>query len=376
MPTRTCRVCHHEFFKEPLLRYKNIPKAAQYFPDAEALKHEKGVNLEICQCSSCGLVQLNNAPVAYYREVIRAVAFSEEMRAFRLRQFKNFIAKYSLKDKKVIEIGCGRGEYLFLMQQCGAKAYGIEYSPASVKQCQKENLKVSKGFIETNNMKLKNSPFNAFFILNFLEHLPKINLTLQGIAHNLTDEGIGLIEVPNFDMILKKRIFSEFIGDHLFYFTKETLKATLGQNGFDVLECENIWHDYIISAVVRKRSRLDLSEFYNDEARLKETLIKYIRRFKKVAVWGAGHQALFLIAATDLAGKIAYVIDSAPFKQGKYTPATHIPIVSPERLNEDPVDAVIVMAAGYSNEVAKIIRQKFDSRINIAILRNNGLKVF
>ena len=78
---------------------------------------------------------------------------------------------------------------------------------------------------------------------------------------------------------------------------------------------------------------------------------------------------------TNLADKIKYVVDSATFKQGKFTPVTHIPIVSPEKLNTDPADAVIVMAAGYSDEVAKLIRQKFDGKINVAILRNFGLEV-
>ena len=95
---------------------------------------------------------------------------------------------------------------------------------------------------------------------------------------------------------------------------------------------------------------------------------------KKVAIWGAGHQALAIISLTDLADKIRYVVDSAVFKQGKFTPATHIPIVSPDVLDSDPVDAVIVMAASYSDEVARIIREKFDGKINVSILRDFGLE--
>ncbi len=89
--------------------------------------------------------------------------------------------------------------------------------------------------------------------------------------------------------------------------------------------------------------------------------------------WASG---LAVISLMDLAGKIKYVVDSATFKQGKYTPATHVPIVSPDALDSDPVDAIIVMAASYSDEVARIIRQKFDKNINIAILRDFGLKGF
>jgi len=52
----------------------------------------------------------------------------------------------------------------------------------------------------------------------------------------------------------------------------------------------------------------------------------------------------------------------------------HIPIVSPEMLASDPVEAVIVMAGSYSDEVVRIIRQKFGRNINISILRDFGLE--
>jgi len=373
---RKCRVCGYRFFKEPLLRYGNMPKAAQFLPDAKSLKKDKGVNLEICQCSGCGLVQLSNEPVPYYKEVIRAVAFSEEMKSFRKKQFKSFVQKFSLKNKKVIEIGCGRGEYLSLIKQSGVDAYGLEYSGSSVKQCVKDRLKVSKGFIKNSNNKLNNAPFDAFFILNFLEHLPDPNTILRGIHNNLTDKAVGLIEVPNFDMILQNNLFSEFTSDHLFYFTQETLNRTLELNGFEIIDCKKVWHDYIISALVRKREKMDISHFYKYQAKFKKEIEEYIGRFKdkKVAIWSAGHQALAIISLINLAGKIKYVIDSAVFKQGKYTPATHIPIVSPEAFKSDPVDAIIVMAASYSDEVAGIIRKKHGSNISVAILRDYGLE--
>ncbi len=377
MGQNRCRVCGHEFFKEPLLKYSNMPCYAQYLPDAESIESDKGVDLEVCQCSGCGLAQLSNDPVPYYKEVIRAAAFSEEMKDFRIKQFSNFVEKYLLKRKKVIEIGCGNGEYLSFMQQCGVEAYGLEYLKKSVMECVKNGLKVSKGFIESATDRLNDSPFGAFYILNFLEHLPNPNSTLRGIYNNLTDDAVGLVEVPNFDMILRNKLFSEFIGDHLFYFTRGTLSMALNLNGFEIIDCNEVWYDYIISAVVRKKGKIDMSHFYEHQEQLKNEIEEYIRRFKdkRVAIWGAGHQALAVISLTNMADKIRYVVDSAAFKQGKYTPATHIPIVPPEALESDPVDAVIVMAAGYSDEVARIIRRKFDRDINIAILRDFGLEV-
>jgi 2-polyprenyl-3-methyl-5-hydroxy-6-metoxy-1,4-benzoquinol methylase len=372
-----CRVCSHEFFKGPLLRYENMPGAAQCMPDEASLESDTGVDLEVHQCSGCGLVQLNNAPVHYYREVIRAAAYSDEMKGFRIKQFNDFVTQLSLEGKKVIEIGCGRGEYLSILQKAGVDAYGLEHAPESVKQCVENGLQVSEGFVDSNNCELKHAPFDAFFILSFLEHLPDPNSALRGIYNNLNEEAVGLIEVPNFDMILRDKLFSEFIGDHLFYFTRETLSSTLRFNGFDIIECNETWYKYIISATVKKREKHDLSCFYEYQERLKSEINKYIYSFKDkgVAIWGAGHQALAVISLINLSDKIRYVVDSATFKQGKYTPASHLPIVSPDTLYSDQIEAIIVMAASYSDEVAKIIRHEYGDKINVAILRTNGLEI-
>src|SRR4030042_4622672 len=299
------------------------------------------------------------------------------MKDFRRKQFDSFIQKYSLKGKKIIEIGCGRGEYLSIIQQFGINAYGLEHSEESVMQCVKNGLKVLQGFIDSSTYRLDHAPFDAFIILNFLEHLPDPNSTLRGIYNNLTDDAVGLVEVPNFDMILRNKLFSEFTCDHLFYFTRETLNATLRLNGFEIIDCNEEWYEYIISAIVKKREKIDISHFYKYQAQIKNEIEEYIRRFKdkRVAIWGAGHQALAIISLINLADKIKYVVDSAAFKQGKYTPATHVRIVSPDTLYSDPVDAVIVMAASYSDEVARIIRQRYDRNINVSILRDFRLEV-
>jgi len=298
MNINNCRVCGGEFFDKPLLKYENMPKAAQNMPDFTEIKTEKGVDLEVCQCSGCGLVQLNNEPVSYYKEVIRASAFSDEMKAFRLKQFEEIIQKYSLKNKKIIEIGCGKGEYLSLMNKLDVDVCGIEYAQESVDYCKASGLDVAKMYIENENNIITEAPIDAFFILNFFEHLPDPNSTLRALYKNLTDDGIGIVEVPNFNMILQNNLFSEFISDHLFYFTKETLNTTLELNGFEIVECKEIWYDYIISVIVKKRKKLDISHFKNYQDKLKKEIKDYIARFGSgnVAVYGAGHQAMAIIS--------------------------------------------------------------------------------
>lgn len=377
MAINECRVCEKPFFFTPLLHYKDMPSSAQYLPDVDSLDKDYGVDLIVCQCTGCGLVQLSNEPVSYYKEVIRAAGISKEMTEFRKEQFGNFTKKYSLRNKKVVEIGCGKGEYLALMKQTGVDAYGIEASYDSVNYCKSNGFNVSQEYLENAGQIMANAPFDAFFMLNFLEHFPDPNSALMGINNNLAPMAVGIIEVPFFDLG-RKTLFSEFIRDHLFYFTEDTLNMTLEQNGFEVLESNKVWHDSSISVIVRKRNKLDLSHFQDYQEWLKLEMEQHIEKFesRKVAIWGASHQSLAIIAMFNLANKIKFVIDSAPFKQGRFTPATHIRIVKPDVLDSDPVDAIIVMAAHYSNEVASFIRKKYGTNMDIAILRDSGLEIF
>ena len=200
------------------------------------------------------------------------------MRTFRLQQFRDFAAKHGLEGRKVVEIGCGRGEYLALIAEAGMAAHGLEYSSASVRACKDAGLTAFEGFIDNATHRLAEAPYSAFFILSFLEHLPDPVATLRGIAANLEDAAIGLVEVPNFDMIVDKGLFSEFIGDHLFYFTEASLTQLLACSGFEVVDCRPAWHDYILSATIHKRTPIDLSHFIDYQARIERDVHGLARR--------------------------------------------------------------------------------------------------
>lgn len=372
-----CRVCNESLFATPLLAFSNMPKAAQHLPTLNELAHERGAPLTVCQCSKCGLVQLTEPPVPYFRDVIRAAAVSQVLKETKRQQFSEFIQNYDLQGKKLLEIGCGKGEFLSIFEGVGVKALGLENAVDSITACRAQGLNVVQGYLDTAHQKIPDAPFDAFALLMFMEHMPDPNSVLAGIHNNLADNGVGIVEVPNFDMVIENSLFSEFIADHLFYFTHDTLVFTLQKNGFEVLELDVLRDNYVLSATVRKRPPLKLTGFQAAQTRICSELHQYIEGFpsNSVAIWGAGHQTLAMISLADIGKDIKYIVDSAPFKQGKYSPATHIPIVPPETLDTHPVAALIIMAASYSDEVAAIVQKRFGDRLPVAILRETSLEI-
>ena len=68
-------------------------------------------------------------------------------------------------NKKIIEVGCGHGEYLSIMQELAINSFGIEKSKDGVKNSISKGLRVSTGYIEEENYEIENTPFDFFFII-------------------------------------------------------------------------------------------------------------------------------------------------------------------------------------------------------------------
>ena len=375
---KRCIACGAPLWETPLLTLDNMPASAQHMPDAQGVKEDRGLTLDLCQCMGCGLVQFDCEPVDYYRDVIRAGGFSKTMVELRRYQYKHLIESYHLEGKKFIEVGCGQGEFLKVLSEFPVEVHGIEHDPHLVELARAQGLDVTQGFTETEDTRFAGGLYDVFLSFNFLEHQPDPSTMLQAIYRNLEDDAMGLITVPSFEYIMDHNSYYELIRDHLAYYTFETLTTLLERNGFQVEECEVINRD-TLSVIVKKRPQMDtenLLECYVNLKREMETYMKYLDAWdKKVAIWGASHQGFTLAATTRLGEKARYIIDSAPFKQGKFAPSSHLPIVGPDYFHEHPVDAILITAPGYTDEIAASIRQKFGTSVEIRAMRSNHLEM-
>ena len=376
---KKCLVCGSELLKEPLLDFNNMPESAQNIPNEEEIKQDKGIRLKLYQCKDCGLVQFDCKPVDYYRDVIRSGGFSSTMVELRKSQYRHLIESYHLENKKFIEVGCGQGEFLSVLTEFPVDAYGVEHKHDLVEIARKRGLNVSEAFVENKNTVIENGPFDVFLSFNFLEHQPDPNGMLQGIYENLKEDGMGLITVPSLEYILEYNGYYELIRDHLVYYTFDTLQFVLEKNGFEVLEQEMVNRD-TLSVIVRKKQKIDVSKIKESYDVVCKEINDYVdalkKQGKKVAIWGASHQGFTLAATAKLTKKIEYIIDSAPFKQGKYAPASHIPIISPADALLHSVDAIIIMAPGYTDEIAAIIKRDFGQGTEIAVMKAKNLQMY
>ena len=250
--------------------------------------------------------------------------------------------------------------------------------------------RVYEGFA-TGDVRYPEGPFDAFVQFNFLEHQPDPCDMLRNIGRNLKPQALGLITVPSFEYILRYNGYYELLRDHIANYTEFTLQKLLQDCGFELLSMDLVNRD-TIEAIVRKADPDELSELHYsgrliDVSALRDSYdrpsasvnahIDHLSESRRtMAIWGASHQGFTLAATTKLGGRVEYIIDSAPFKQGRFSPASHIPIVAPDYAVAHPVDEILIVAPGYTDEIAGIIRERFDENVRILVLRTDRIEEY
>lgn len=375
-----CRLCSTSLDQALSFDIDRSPKISQNLSTNKQRAIKQSVKLQVAKCSLCELVQLKNHPVPYYKSVIRASGLSKEMMKLKAVQIQTFMRLTKLSKKtKVVEIGSGGGEYLSILQSFFDDVIGLEYGAKGIDECKNKNLVVKKGFIDASDYELNARKSDAFFIFNFLEHIPRPAEFLMGIRNNLADKAYGVIEVPNYEYMLSKYIEHDYTPEHLSYFTKDTLKKMLILCGFQILSLRSTWHNHILHAVVSVKS----NGFKNNAGRhdgLAKILLSIERiiaknQSKGVAIWGACHHSFFILSQmTDTKG-IRFIVDSAPYKWNKFSPASGVKIVSPDLINQTGIETLIIIASSYTDEVAKLALQRYPQLKNIYGLKDSELIV-
>lgn len=416
----TCIACGHAL--SPLMTLDDMPASAQNIPAASELAEDHPLSLTLCQCPSCGLVQFDTEPVDYYRDVIRAGGGTRTMTRLRHEEYARLLTamqEHHIHGRRIVEVGCGRGEFLHMWQNLaedpeGAAALardqerdplsgqpnaaplhlvGLEHKPSLVEEANAvadKKYRVYEGFA-TGDVRYPEGPFDAFVQFNFLEHQPDPCDMLRNIGRNLKPQAIGLITVPSFEYILRYNGYYELLRDHIANYTEFTLQKLLQDCGFELLSMDLVNRD-TIEAIVRKADPDELSELHysgrlidvsalrDSYDRLSASVNAHIDHLSEshrtMAIWGASHQGFTLAATTKLGGRVEYIIDSAPFKQGRFSPASHIPIVAPDYAVAHPVDEILIVAPGYTDEIAGIIRERFDENVRILVLRTDRIEEY
>ena len=233
---------------------------------------------------------------------------------------------------------------------------------------------------------------------NVFAHVPDLNDFTAGLAALLRPGGLLSIEVAYLVRLIERNEFDTIYHEHFTYYTVLSAEAALARHGLRVLDVEELethggsirlWVVHDDDARPSNRSvealkaeeraaGLGVPDGYAGFAgrveatklNLLEFLIAERRRGSTIAGYGAPGKANTLLnycgIRTDL---IEFPVDRNPYKHGRYTPGTHIPIFPPERLEEVRPDVIVIMPWNLRDEVARQLAhaRSWGARLVVAI---------
>lgn len=197
----------------------------------------------IVKCKDCGLVFLNPRPddeelnkyysPEYFSEVAEPGFFKRCFALDKVRLIKN------LKSRgRLLDVGCGRGEFLQQMEDYGWEVWGVDTSAVACKYTQE---RLRNGKIFNQDLLTSNLPEAYFDIVTFwhsLEHLKDPFSSLTEARRILKEDGILVIACPNFSSFsskfFKRRWYALDTPFHLYQFSPLTLQKLLKRAGFRI----------------------------------------------------------------------------------------------------------------------------------------------
>jgi SAM-dependent methyltransferase len=339
----------------------------------EALAFPRGT-LRLAFCADCAFIT-NTAYDAtlqdYGISYEETQGFSPRFRTFARELALRWIDRHDLRDRDVLEIGCGKGEFLALLCELGPNR-GVGIDPAFVEERLDSPAAARMRFVaELFSERYAGIAADAVVCRHTLEHIAPVGEFMALVRRTIGDrEAVVLFDLPDVVRVLREAAFWDVYYEHCSYFSPGSLARLFRRSGFDVVALERDYDDQYVVIDARPgaglHAPLELEETPEDLAAhvetfrhgVAETTERWSRELaaaaaagRRIAVWGAGSKAVAFLNAVAAPEAVAYAVDVNPYKQGKYLAGTGQRVIGPDELAVEPPDEVVAMNAIYLAEI-------------------------
>jgi SAM-dependent methyltransferase len=369
----TCPLCQAQTFTDVLSRNRVPVIQNRVYASALEARNAPTASLRIVCCRRCGFM-FNRAfdetrityDTSYDNDQTLSKVFVDHMSAMadRVR------AACSNTPGQILEIGCGQGAFLSLLQTKLPDRSAIGFDPS----WRGNDLNVQRSYFNEETSKQVDGPISVVVTRHVIEHVPDPVKFLSVIRKSLPTNFSGslFIETPCARWIVDNLAMHDFFYEHVNYATTKTLALACYRAGFRSTKVSHVFGGQYLWAEARigddngDVETLFDREFHDTAAAaaigLQDVFAKYQRLFASspqngVAVWGAGAKGVTFASTVDPhAQSIRCIIDINPKKQGYYIGATGHQVVDLDGAQALGVDTVILMNPNYQAEIAESLR--------------------
>jgi SAM-dependent methyltransferase len=348
--------------------------------------YDEAMNIErkditMAFCNNCGFIFNSSfdTTLDYYTKGYEdQQGFSPTFLKFITGVTNRFIDKYNIKNKEVIEIGCGKGDFISLMCELGNnKGIGIDPAWVAGRTKPNPNIKFIKEFYSEEHGKLK---ADCICCRHTLEHIHDTGDFLKTIRKSIgkREDVILFFEIPSIVRILKIQAFWDIFYEHCTYMSPGSLARLFRLNGFEVLDMYFEYDEQYLFIEAKPVNTISAKIHPLEESvaelkaltkvftsKINGTLDSWRKKFAelrekklKTVVWGGGSKSVGYLTHFDKEKVIAHVVDINPHMMGNYIPGIGKQYTGPDFLVEYKPDVVIIMNSVYTEEIRKMLKER------------------
>ena len=385
-----CRNCNGKNIKKIIFLGKQV--VSSIFPKKKTNNKNK-YSLDLYKCNNCELVQLGKSiPLGNmygetygYRSSLSKLMVNHLNKKF-LKLKKIIKLK---KNNNILDIGSSDSTFLnfFSNEKKNYNCIGID--PSAKKYLKYYNNDVnlivdyfSAKAVNSNLKKLnfKNKKFKLISSFAMFYDIDEPNKFCKDISSLLEKDGLWILEMSYFPMLLSNLTYDQICHEHVTYYTLDVFKKIIEKNGLKVIDFSfnviNGGSIEIICAPKKSKIKANLSKIKNQielEKRItnidyskfnlrvdniKKTtnlLLENIKKAKKKIIgYGAATKGNIVLNHCGIrSDKIPLICDENEEKFARYTPGSNIKIISKKEMRKFNPDYLLVMIWSFKSEVIK-----------------------
>ncbi|WNL33046.1 class I SAM-dependent methyltransferase [Arcobacter cryaerophilus gv. pseudocryaerophilus] len=378
-----CRFCKNKL-EHVFVDLINTPASNSFLTKEQLNEPEHFYPLKLFVCENCKLVQIDeykksddifNQDYAYFS------SYSTSWLKHAENYVEMIVKKLSLNETSYItEIASNDGYLLQYFQEKQIPCIGIEPTSSTASVAKQKAIEVIEDFFNTNLAKtLKKS--DLIIGNNVLAHVPDINDFVKGLKIALKNNGIITMEFPHLLNIINENQFDTIYHEHFSYLSLYTLIQIFEKQELKIFDVEKLathGGSLRIYATHIENNNLEISEnvenilneekefglfdmniytiFQEKANKVKYDLLEFLlqakKENKKVVAYGAAAKGNTLLNYAGIKNDlIEFVVDKSPYKQGKFMPASHIPVVEEKEIQELKPDYILILPWNIKDEI-------------------------
>lgn len=360
----------------PFVLAEGVPvQNTTLFKDASSAREVRTGNMDLRVCEACGFifnVAFDPSQLLYSQDYEETQGYSKTFQAFHREVADDLVRRFDLHKKRILEIGCGKGEFLALLCENGRnRGIGIDPAFRFDRHPDPDNSQLEfhdRFFREGDRI----GEVDLVCCKMTLEHIPDVHGFLKAIVDGLGSQQAQLFfQIPEMGRILRETAFWDVYYEHCSYFTPDCLRFLFRRCG---LEVEDVWTAYddqylMITAQWHGRplavpdgpdysiaSHLRWVERFRDSLeRLRHNWSQHLSSLRssngRFVIWGGSSKTVAFLSFIPLDNVVRAVVDINPNKQGTYIAGSGLPILSPAELKRLNPDEILIMNPVYTEEI-------------------------